>query len=98
MWHLQRDVKRICGFTRETLIAVTTNIESRGARTISMLVYLRNTHMQILRVLLQYNIGKNFTLKEVKFNFRKVCLEFWNRIDPNLPYFLPSPLLRGDPS
>ena len=33
------------------------------------------------------NIGKNFTLKEVKFNFRKVCMEFWKRIDPNLPYF-----------
>ena len=33
------------------------------------------------------NIGKIFTLKEVKFNFRKVCLEFWKRIDPNLPYF-----------
>ena len=33
------------------------------------------------------NIGKNFTLKEVKFGFRKVCIEFWKRIDPNLPFF-----------
>ena len=33
------------------------------------------------------NIGKNFTRKEVKVNFHKVCMEFGKRIDPNLPYF-----------
>ena len=74
MWHLQRDVKRICGFTRETLIAVTTNIESGGAGTISMLVYLRNTHVQILQVLLQYNIGKKFHPQRSQIQLQKSML------------------------
>ena len=37
--------------------------------------------------MLRDNIGKDFSLKEVKYNFRKVCVEFGKRIDPDLPYF-----------
>ena len=94
--YFQRDVKRICGFTRETLIAVTTNIESREwRRRDNFDAGLPPEHprastsddCECFFSVMRDNIGKNFTLKEVKFNFRKVCLEFWKRIDPNLPYF-----------
>ena len=36
---------------------------------------------------MQYSIGRNFTTKEVKLSFRKICNEFTKRIDPNLPFF-----------
>jgi len=32
-------------------------------------------------------IGLNFTAKQVKFGFRKVCTEFSKRLDPDLPFF-----------
>ena len=32
-------------------------------------------------------IGKNFTSKQVQFRFRKVCLEFCKRLDPDLPFY-----------
>ena len=32
-------------------------------------------------------IGRNFTIKEVKFGFRKVCAEFTKRLDPHLPFY-----------
>ena len=101
---LHRDVKRICGLTRETLIAVTTNIESRECRRWdSFNAGLAPEHprastsddCECFFSVMRDNIGKHFTLKEVKFKFRKVCLEFRKRIDPNLPYFLPPSLLRG---
>ena len=33
------------------------------------------------------SIGRNFTTKEVKFGFRKICAEFNKRLDPNLPFY-----------
>ena len=32
-------------------------------------------------------VGRNFTTKEVKFGFRKVCAEFTKRLDPDLPFY-----------
>lgn len=32
-------------------------------------------------------VGRNFTSKQVQFAFRRVCVEFNKRLDPNLPYF-----------
>ena len=32
-------------------------------------------------------VGRNFTSKQVRFAFRKVCVEFSKRLDPDLPYF-----------
>lgn len=32
-------------------------------------------------------IGRNFTTKQVKFGFRKVCAELRKRLDPDLPYY-----------
>lgn len=32
-------------------------------------------------------VGANFTLKQAKFAWRKVCIEFQKRIDPSLPFY-----------
>ena len=32
-------------------------------------------------------IGRNFTVKQVKYEFRRVCMEFTKRLDPDLPYY-----------
>ena len=32
-------------------------------------------------------IDKNFTTKEVQYSFRKMCIEFKKRINPDLPYY-----------
>ena len=32
-------------------------------------------------------VGKNFTLKQVQVGWRKICLEFEKRINPDLPFF-----------
>ena len=79
-----RDVTRICGFTKETLMAVT-NIESREWRRRGITsAQLHPEHprastsddCECFFSVMRDNIGKNFTLKEVKVNFRKVCMEF----------------------
>ena len=36
---------------------------------------------------LRDQLGKHFTLKQVKFEWRKVCNEFQKRTDPELPYY-----------
>lgn len=86
----------MCGFTRETLIALTTNIESREWRRVEIAnAGLRPEHprasstddVECFFSCLRDGIGKNFTLKEVQVNFRKVCMEFTKRIDPSLPFF-----------
>ena len=32
-------------------------------------------------------IGQNFTTKQVKYGFRKVCTEFMKQLDPDLPFY-----------
>ena len=32
-------------------------------------------------------VGKDFTLKEVQYSWRKVCFEFFKRLDAGLPYY-----------
>ena len=36
---------------------------------------------------LRDTIGRNFTVKEVKYGFRKACFEFTKRLDPDLPFY-----------
>lgn len=33
------------------------------------------------------NVGSNFTLKRVLYSWRRSCVEFAKRIDPNLPFY-----------
>ena len=80
----------MCGFTRETLVALTTNIESREWRRREIAnAGLQPEHprasssddVKCFFSCLRDNIGKNFTLKEVQVSFRKVCMEFTKQID-----------------
>lgn len=75
---------------------MTTNIESREQRRCDNADAGRSPEhprasttddCECFFSVLRDNIGKNFTLKEVKYNFRKVCIEFGKRIDPDLPFF-----------
>ena len=81
------------GFTRETVIAVTTNnIESREWRR-------RQDHgiehprssttddVECLFSMLRDLTGKHFTLRQATNNWRKVCIEFNKRLDPDLPFY-----------
>ena len=36
---------------------------------------------------LRDHVGTNFTLKQVNFAWRKVCIEFQKRMDPSLPFY-----------
>ena len=36
---------------------------------------------------LRDSVGQNFTTKEVKFGFRKACVELTKRLDPDLPFY-----------
>ena len=83
----------VLGLTRETVIALTTDIESREWERRE---YAASGHMQenprasttddvecffsIMRDL----GGKHFTVRVAQYNWRKVCLEFSKRLDPDL--------------
>lgn len=84
------------GFTRETLIAVTTNIESREfqrrriAETGGDIEHPRASttdDVECFFSILRDNLGKDFTLKHVQFEWRKLCVEYMKRIDPALPFY-----------
>ena len=32
-------------------------------------------------------VGKHFTVEQVQFEFRKLSIEFMNRMDPDLPFY-----------
>ena len=81
----------MCGFTRETLIASIINIESREWRRREIAnagLPPENPRASFSDDVvcffscLRDSIGKNFTLKEVQVNFRKVCIGFQNLYRP----------------
>jgi hypothetical protein len=91
---VNRPIKNVLGFSRETLAAVITNIEGREC--------LRRLNsdgapehprastsddVECFFCMLRDTIGLNFTTKQVFFNFRKVALEFTKRLDPDLPFY-----------
>lgn len=84
------------GFTRETLIAITTNIESQEFQRRQIVVTGGNIEhprasttddVECFFSILRDNLGKDFTLKHVQFEWRKLCVEYMKRIDPNLPFY-----------
>lgn len=86
----------ICGFSRETLIALTTNIEGREFQRRERVVTggqiehpraSTTDDVECFFSLLRDNLGKDFTLKHVQFEWRKICLEFLKRMDPDLPFY-----------
>ena len=84
------------GFTREVLIAVISHIETYELRRIELLNYsLPPEHprasttddVECFFSVVRDSVGKNFTLKQVKFSWRKICNEHQKRNDSDLPYF-----------
>ena len=93
---LYRSISNVLGFSRETLVAVIANIESREWRRIENIRNKRKPEhprarstddVECLFSIMRDSIGKNFTTKEVKVGFRKVCSEFTKRLDPDLPFY-----------
>lgn len=93
---LCRSVNTICGFTRETLNAMVANIEGREFRRIFLLSRdLPPEHpracstddVECFFSVLRDNLGTDFTLKRVQYAWRRSCIEFSKRIDPNLPFY-----------
>ncbi len=82
--------------TRQTLIALTTTIESREwVRRRRALQSLPPEHpragstddVECFFSVLRNTIGTHFTSKSVMVEWRKICQEFSKRIDSNLPFF-----------
>ena len=92
---LHRSISSILGFSRESLVAVIANIESREWRRIENIRDKRkpehprasSTDVECFFSIMRDSIGKNFTTKQVKVGFRKACSEFTKRMDPDLPFF-----------
>ena len=91
-----RSLSGIRGMTRETLIALTTTIESREwmrrrcANEGLPLEHPRATStddVECFFSVLRNMIGNHFTSKSVMLQWRKICLEFSKRIDVDLPFF-----------
>lgn len=95
MFRYCRDVTRVCGLTRETLIAVTTDIEGREFRRRLRAGIHPPEHprsgttddVECFFSVMRDLIGKDFTVKQVKVGFRKISMEFLKRMDPDLMYF-----------
>ena len=96
MFFYFRSLSGICGFTRETLIAITTNIESREHKRCSNAnLGLSPEHprastsddVECFFSVLRDTLGKDFTLKRVQYEWRKACIEFTKRQDPHLPFY-----------
>ncbi len=91
-----RPLNCILGFTYETLVAVTTDIESRELKRIqNMEEGLPQEHprssttddVECFFSVMRDMIGKNFTIKRAQFEWRKLCLEYQKRMDPALPFY-----------
>ena len=86
----------VLGFTRETVIALTTNIESREwkRREYANLGHVQEhprasstDDVECLFSIMRDLAGKHFTVRTASYNWRKVCLEFSKRLDPDLGFY-----------
>lgn len=95
-FYVHRDVKGVCGFTREVLTAVVSDIETREWRRSELKrLNLPPEHpracstddVECFFSIICDLVGIDFTLKQVQYEWRKVCVEYQKRSDPNLPYY-----------
>ena len=93
---LIRPVDGILGFTRETVVALTTNTESHEWRRQESLSsgcspeHPRSSttdDVENFFSVMKDMVGKHFTLRHVQNNWRKASLEFSKRLDSHLPYY-----------
>ena len=88
-----RSLSGVRGLTRETLVTLTTTIESREwMRTENGLLpeHPRSSSTDDIECffsILRNTIGVDFTTKKVMLEWRKICQEFAKRVNPELPFF-----------
>ena len=91
-----REINNVRGFSRETLLALTTTIESREwmrrkyameGRTPEHPRASSTDDVECFFSQLRSMIGSHFTVKEVKYAWRKICSEFSKRLDRQLSFF-----------
>ena len=89
-------MNNVLGFSKETLIEVTTNIEGREhlkRQRINSESLLENPRasstddVECFFSMMRDTIRQNFTTKEVKFGMQKILSQFSKRIDPDLPFY-----------
>lgn len=95
--YLYRPVDGILGFSRESVIALTTNIESREWKRCERanLADCPPEHprssttddVECFFSILRDMVGQHFTVRQVRYNWRKACCEFSKRLDPELPFY-----------
>ena len=77
----------VLGFTRETVYALTTGIESlEWKRRQGVLENPRSgttDDIECMFSIMRDLTGKHFTLREARYTWRKVCIEFTKRLDPD---------------
>ena len=83
----------MCGFTREVVTALAADIETREWRRCNITQGPENPRasttddVECFFSIMRDQIGLNFTLKQVQFAWRKICVEFQKRISPDLPFY-----------
>ena len=91
-----RRIDNILGFSRETLVACIANIGSREWRRIDSVNQRRKPEhprasttddVECFFSVMRDSIGKNFTTKQMNLGFRKACIEFTKRLDPDLKFY-----------
>ena len=93
---LSRPVNCIRGFSRETLNAMVANIEGREFRR----CYLASRNLppehpracttddvECFFSVMRDTVGRDFSLKTVQHAWKRCCLEFTKRVDPELPFY-----------
>ena len=91
-----RRIDNVLGFSRETLVACIANIESREWRRIDNVNHGRQPEhprasttddVECFFSIMRDSIGRNFTTKQMNLGFRKACIEFTKRLDPDLRFY-----------
>lgn len=82
----------VLGFTRETVYALTTGIESvewkrRNEGSVENPRSGTTDDVECMFSIMRDLSGKHFTLRQVKYTWRKACIEFAKRLDPDLGFY-----------
>ena len=89
-----RPISNVLGFSKETLVAITTNIE--GREHLRRLNRMRKPEhprastsddVECFFSMMRDSLGQSFTVKQVQYGFRKVTVEFMKCLDPSLPFY-----------
>ena len=103
MYTSPRDIK-VLGFTRETIITLTINFESvewKRREYSNLKRPLENPRssttydVECMFSIMRDLTGKHFTLREAQYTWRKVCVEFAKRLDPDTGFYYSVQLRTG---